>query len=124
MTGETMRPSELENFRSVLLAQKKAILDNNSIHKQTMEHIQNSNINEADYAAMQTRNVLEASISQRHHLELEHIERALEKIDEGIYGICEMCEESIGIQRLKAKPHAKYCIVCRQIIEKDSKDQK
>ncbi|WP_297813655.1 RNA polymerase-binding protein DksA [uncultured Helicobacter sp.] len=119
-----MRQSELENLKSILLAKKKAILDNNSIHKQTMEHIQNSNINETDFAAMQMRNVLDNSIYERHNLELEYIERALEKIDEGIYGVCEMCDEAIGIQRLKAKPHAKYCIVCRQIIEKDSKDQK
>lgn len=119
-----MRQSELESFKSILLTKKKAILDNNSIHKQTMEHIQSNHINETDYAAMQMRNVLDSSIFKRHHLELEYIENALEKIDGGVYGICEMCNEEIGIQRLKAKPHAKYCIVCRQIIEKDSKEQK
>ncbi len=119
-----MCQNELENFKSVLLARKQAILDNNLIHKQTMEYTKNSNMNEADFAAAQIRNTLDSSISQRHLLELEYIERALEKIDEGIYGICEMCDEAIGIQRLKAKPHAKYCIVCRQIIEKDLKDQK
>ncbi|TLD88700.1 RNA polymerase-binding protein DksA [Helicobacter sp. MIT 05-5294] len=119
-----MRSNELENFKSILLDRKQAILDNNLIHKQTMEYTKNSNINEADLAAAHTRNMLDSSISKRHYLELEHIERALEKIDEGIYGICEMCDEAIGIGRLKAKPHAKYCIVCRQIVEKDSKDQK
>lgn len=118
-----MRQSELNNLKTILLDRKKAILDNNSIHKQTMEHIQNSHINEVDYAAMQIRNTLDSSISQRHLLELEYIEQALEKMEKDIYGICEMCDEAIGIQRLKAKPHAKYCIVCRKIIEKDSKEK-
>lgn len=119
-----MRQSELEHFKSILLARKQAILENNLIHKQTMEYTKSSNINEADFVAAQIRNALDSSISKRHHLELEYIESALKKIDEGIYGTCEMCDEEIGIQRLKAKPHAKYCIVCRQIIEKDLKDQK
>lgn len=32
-----------------------------------------------------------------------------------------MCEDPIGLPRLKAKPFARYCIVCREIIEKENK---
>ena len=45
-----------------------------------------------------------------------------EKIANKTYGICDMCEEEIGIPRLKVKPHAKYCIACREIIEKTAKN--
>jgi len=31
-----------------------------------------------------------------------------------------MCEEEIGEQRLKVKPQARYCIVCREIAEKSA----
>ena len=51
--------------------------------------------------------------------ELQEIETALAKIKVKQYGICEMCEDDIGFQRLKVKPHAKYCIVCRPIVEKN-----
>ena len=51
--------------------------------------------------------------------ELAEIEAALGKIKAKQYGICEMCEDDIGFQRLKVKPHAKYCIVCRPIVEKN-----
>jgi DnaK suppressor protein len=56
--------------------------------------------------------------------ELEEINIALKKIDEGNYGICEMCDEPIGKERLLIKPYAKYCIICREIVEKEGKHQK
>ena len=42
---------------------------------------------------------------------------ALKKIENKTYGICEMCDEEIGIQRLKAKPYAVFCVHCRPIYE-------
>ena len=34
-----------------------------------------------------------------------------------------MCEDEIDIERLKVKPNAKYCITCREIIEKNNKNK-
>lgn len=41
---------------------------------------------------------------------LEKIERALEKIDDGTYGLCERCGEPIEPARMKALPYALLCI--------------
>ena len=41
------------------------------------------------------------------------IEKSLQAIDEGTYGICEDCEEPIAIARLKARPVTNYCIACK-----------
>jgi DnaK suppressor protein len=41
------------------------------------------------------------------------IERSLQTIDDGTYGICESCEEPIAIARLKARPVTSYCIDCK-----------
>jgi DnaK suppressor protein len=49
---------------------------------------------------------------------LKEIDLALEKIEERTYGICESCDEHIPIERLKVKPFARYCIVCREEIER------
>jgi RNA polymerase-binding protein DksA len=38
------------------------------------------------------------------------IDAALRKIDEGSYGVCEVCGEPIGAQRLSAIPWARLCI--------------
>lgn len=46
--------------------------------------------------------------------ELREVERALEKLDDGGYGICERCGEPIGEDRLDAIPWATLCIDCKR----------
>jgi DnaK suppressor protein len=41
---------------------------------------------------------------------LRDVERALEKLGEGTYGVCEICEAPIGSERLEAIPWAVRCI--------------
>ncbi|MFZ6002664.1 MAG: TraR/DksA family transcriptional regulator [Actinomycetota bacterium] len=43
--------------------------------------------------------------------ELEEVERALRKLDEGTYGRCEACGEPIAPARLEAMPAARFCIL-------------
>lgn len=44
--------------------------------------------------------------------QLEHINRALQKIEEGSYGRCEECGGEINPERLEALPDASLCIRC------------
>jgi RNA polymerase-binding protein DksA len=44
---------------------------------------------------------------------VEEIDRALAKIDDGSYGICEQCGEQIPKERLKALPYAALCVRCK-----------
>ena len=41
-------------------------------------------------------------------------ERAIARIDAGIYGTCESCGEPIGKARLQAFPRATLCVSCKQ----------
>jgi DnaK suppressor protein len=43
---------------------------------------------------------------------LEEVERAIGKLDQGTYGLCESCGRQIDPVRLEAKPAARYCIDC------------
>lgn len=45
---------------------------------------------------------------------LRKIEKALERIDRGNFGICEMCGEAIGLKRLQVRPVADLCIKCKE----------
>jgi len=45
---------------------------------------------------------------------LDKIDHALEKLEQGTYGICEDCGAEISEQRLKAVPFAIYCIECKE----------
>ena len=42
--------------------------------------------------------------------ELDEVERALAKLDDGTYGKCETCGEPIAEPRLEAMPATRYCI--------------
>ena len=44
---------------------------------------------------------------------VEEIDRALAKIEQGTYGVCEKCGEHIPRERLRALPHASLCVRCK-----------
>jgi DnaK suppressor protein len=73
---------------------------------------------ESDLASRQQGLNIRRSISEKQSKMLEEIKYSLEKIQEKTYGICEMCEEPIAIDRLKVKMFARYCIDCREVVEK------
>ena len=42
----------------------------------------------------------------------DEVDRALEKLDEGTYGICDDCGEAIAPERLEAIPWTALCVRC------------
>ncbi len=111
---------DIHYFKNLLIERKEQILRNLSQTGAEMEDLKNSEINdEGDYASLCTDNLIDEAIQQQQLQELKEIDYALQKIEEGEYGICEMCGEPIKPLRLKIKPFARYCIVCREIVEKE-----
>ena len=53
------------------------------------------------------------ALSAQARAAVEEIDRALEKIDAGTYGVCEQCGENIPKERLKALPYAALCVRCK-----------
>lgn len=49
---------------------------------------------------------------------LQEIDLALDKIKNGTYGICEECHRDIDQQRLKAMPTARWCLKCKNKLNK------
>jgi DnaK suppressor protein len=47
---------------------------------------------------------------------LEDVDRALEKIKEGTYGICDRCGRLIPEARLEARPWSGRCVECAAIV--------
>jgi DnaK suppressor protein len=48
---------------------------------------------------------------------VDEIRTALKRVDEGDYGVCQMCGDDIGERRLLARPMATHCIDCMTEIE-------
>jgi len=115
-----LRENDIRFFQHMLEERRNQILKN--IHGSSKElndlHNTHDVMDEGDFASVSTDNMINEEILSAQQRELEEIDEALMKIENGTYGICEMCEEPIGMQRLKVKPFAKYCITCRQIAEK------
>ena len=55
--------------------------------------------------------------------EIDDIDAALYKLDDGTYGVCEECGESIPVKRLEVVPSASYCVNCQSEIDRKNKDE-
>ena len=114
-----MQDSELKYFKEILESRKEQIIRNIKDVNAELDQLSLLELNdEGDHASVDNSSMIESAIVQQQEKELREINVTLGKIVSREYGICEMCEDPIGFQRLKVKPHAIYCIDCREIVEK------
>jgi len=66
-----------------------------------------------DRASFESDRNFTLRIRDRESKLIKKIRKCLEDIEEGTYGICEMCGEEISIERLKARPVTTHCIECK-----------
>ena len=114
-----MQASESNYFKEILESRREQIDKNIRGVNDELAQLNSLELNdEGDHASVNNNSMVESAIVQQQEQELREINVTLGKISSGDYGICEMCEDDIGFQRLKVKPHAIYCIDCREIVEK------
>lgn len=115
-----MRTRELERFKKILNEQKEQILKNLDETAKEFKDLNSSEVNdEGDQASVSADAMIDSAISLQQSTELSEIKAALSRIKSGSFGICDMCTENIDMERIKVKPHAKFCIDCREIYEKE-----
>ena len=82
----------------------------------TIEELTDSNevfADPADRATAESDRAFTLRIRDRERRLIRKIQAAIQRLDEGTYGICEDCGEDISIPRLKARPVTKLCINCK-----------
>ena len=72
-----------------------------------------------DRATLESEHSLTLRIRDRERKLRNKIEDALARIEDGTFGICEVCEEEIGFKRLEARPVTTLCINCKSEQEQD-----
>ena len=113
---------QIEQLKEILETRKVSIQSNIDDSNKNIEMLQNMDCkDEYDFAESSSDSFTSEVIAKQQCQELKEIEAALKAVEDGSYGICEMCDELIAIGRLKAKPFAKYCTVCREIHEEEMK---
>jgi DnaK suppressor protein len=76
-----------------------------------------------DRASQESELNLEIRMRERERKLIVKMRDAIERIDAGIYGVCDECGEPIGAKRLMARPVTTYCIECKTREEKRQKMQ-
>jgi DnaK suppressor protein len=120
--SEGLKKKELKRFRDLLLEKKEEILKNaKRTLNEDMTLDQDDLPDEMDLASSEYLQSFTFRLRGREKTFLKKIERALVKIDEGTFGICEECEEPISIKRLEARPETTLCIRCKEDQERMEK---
>lgn len=103
---------ETQYYKEALLTEKERVLSNFSAAKK--EAGEDFGGDEVDKAAQINNNQMAHRFIERDRSYLVKVERALAKIEEGTYGLCEECEDEIGEKRLKIRPTTTLCISCKE----------
>jgi DnaK suppressor protein len=116
---EEMTKSDLNKYRSVLEARQTELVrmlrnrDGIAIEKCP------DSLDEVQYA---TERELAIRSLDRDSVLLRHVRAALDRIEEGTYGVCLHCDEDISPKRLAAVPSTAFCIVCQEIADRSQYD--
>ena len=126
-TKTGMNKKEAKVFYDLLVKKKDAVLKG-------IEHIANDalktsqrdatgdlsaySLHMADVATDNYDREFSLSLADNEQKLLNRINAALEKIDGGAFGLCELCEKKISKTRLKVVPYAELCVPCQEKQEK------
>ena len=105
--------SRIEEIRSAVLKKREEL----SVKlNQGLSDLRSSGAHLADLEEMSEVQDTEATVEivERGSEILEQVDRALDGIEAGTYGICDECGDKIGIDRLEALPFATQCIKCKR----------
>jgi DnaK suppressor protein len=75
----------------------------------------------SDRATLESDRNFTLRIRDRERKLIGKIKEALERIEQGTYGICEDCGEEISTERLKARPVTTLCIDCKKTQETEER---
>ena len=108
-----MRMNKAEVFRSLLM---KQLYDLQKAADKTFQELREDERHypdTLDRAARELDRNVELAIRNRERVLIREIHAAMQRLDQGGFGICETCGEPIAEKRLQAKPTTRLCIHCQ-----------
>ena len=110
--------SELETLRQELVS---AVEGENENVKRMQEDTTGYSQHQADEGSEDFDRTISLSVNSKEREVLAQVERALKKIEEGTYGICDISGEDIPMARLEAIPYATTTVKAQEQLEKSSR---
>lgn len=120
-----MRKAALKAAKTRLEGMKKALLrEITDDLRQGREGAKEDGMDTYDLASEERDREISFILGDREREKLQSIENALERIEDGTYGICENCESEIAPGRLDAMPFSRLCVSCQAEQEKEARSQR
>lgn len=106
-------------LRKLLLDKRREILkeikiDISKYIKGENRQLVDTALDDGDWSVVDLSEDISLRHLSAHRDDLQRIDEAIRKIDEGTYGLCEDCGEEISEERLKILPYAIFCIDCKE----------
>ncbi|MBM4309893.1 MAG: RNA polymerase-binding protein DksA [Deltaproteobacteria bacterium] len=119
-----MNKSQLEFFRK-LLEQRRAALENGAADTVVeMTDDDETFPDPNDRATLESDRNFTLRIRDRERKLISKIDKAMQRIEDGSFGICEECGCEISTRRLEARPVTTLCIECKEEQERKEKARK
>jgi len=109
-----MDQKQVEYFRVLLQSQLDELIEEAYKTVNGMTNFKDNFPDPTDRASLETDRNFLLRIRDRERKLIEKIKEALERIDNGTFGMCEICGKKIGEERLKARPVTTRCIDCKK----------
>ncbi|MCC2626927.1 MAG: transcriptional regulator, TraR/DksA family [Thermomicrobiales bacterium] len=107
------RRAEIEDDMSYMAAEMRSIgVDQDEENGSLGNHIADDGSNVAEAERIVT-------VSEDLQQILVQVNGALERMNNGNYGVCQRCGKLISKERLEAFPYVAYCIDCQSLVERD-----
>lgn len=120
-----MSPDRLEFFRKLLNERLRSLLSEAGATLGDLTDEKENLADAIDLASMESNRDFQLRIRDRERVLIHKIKEALQRIEEGEYGICVACGNDISEKRLLARPVATHCIDCKtelEQLERSSRD--
>jgi DnaK suppressor protein len=119
MSRSPFTEEQLEMFRRILQTQRSQLMEDAGRTVTQMGDTAETFPDPTDRAAWESDSTRDLRIRDRERKLIDKIEETLRRIDDGTFGECEECGETISIGRLKARPVTTLCIACKAEQEAD-----
>jgi len=120
-----MRKAFLKTARETLEGMKRQLLaEIQQDLKQGRETSKDEGMDTYDLASEEREREISFILTDRDRGKLQAIEDALDRIDDGSYGVCESCDQEIAEGRLQAMPFTRLCVQCQADRETEAKQSR
>jgi len=116
-----MNQEDLQFFRDKLHEMLNEIQEKGQNTLENMSDGHEQYADPADRASLESDQYFTLRLRDRDRKLVNKINEALQRIEDGTYGICEGCGEEISVPRLKARPVTTLCIDCKSRQEEQEK---